>query len=420
MEGEIEFQEALSIYRSNNCRVTPPAIALLETAAKLGNADAQNFLGGCYLEGDGVEVDEEKGKYWLRKAVEDGNHVLAHLNLSVLLSSQLDAKHEPLSTEERDDKEKEVLKLVQFAAQEGSPEAQYKLSTIYEQGSLGCGVDDTQALFWITKAAENGMAPAQHNLGCRYSIGKGVAQDDEKAVQWYSQAAEQSHPLSFLSLGTCYLNGKGIEKDEATGVALILKAADEFDNADAQFTLAQLYDNGIGVKEDHTLAIRWARRAAEQGHAIAQYNMGVCYESGAENVGKDEREAARWYAKAACQGHLDSQFNLGEMYRIGRGVKKDVVQAARFYKLARHGGELDSAFILEMCWNEEKKTWTDPSPDLLSAWEKKALTLKDAQAAYNLYVCIRDSLGIEKDEEKEEQMREIAESGSVDRGRLVY
>jgi TPR repeat protein len=34
-------------------------------------------------------------------------------------------------------------------------------------------------------------------------------------------------------------------------------------------------------------AVKWFRKAAEQNFAVAQYNLGVCYEQG---VAKDERE----------------------------------------------------------------------------------------------------------------------------------
>ena len=43
------------------------------------------------------------------------------------------------------------------------------------------------------------------------------------------------------------------------------------------------------------------RKAAEQGKAIAQYNLGYCYEKGL-GVVKDPTEAVKWYRKAAEQG----------------------------------------------------------------------------------------------------------------------
>jgi len=41
---------------------------------------------------------------------------------------------------------------------------------------------------------------------------------------------------------------------------------------------------------------------AEKGDAQAQCNLGLCYEEGA-GVAKDAAEAVKWYRKAADQGH---------------------------------------------------------------------------------------------------------------------
>jgi uncharacterized protein len=39
--------------------------------------------------------------------------------------------------------------------------------------------------------AEQGVAPAQHDLGVMYANGQGVPQDYATAVSWYRKAAEQ-------------------------------------------------------------------------------------------------------------------------------------------------------------------------------------------------------------------------------------
>ena len=47
-------------------------------------------------------------------------------------------------------------------------------------------------------------------------------------------------------------------------------------------------------------AEQW-RKAAEQGDAKAQYYLGHCYNMG-EGVAQDKAEAVKWYRKAAEQG----------------------------------------------------------------------------------------------------------------------
>ncbi|WP_296820939.1 hypothetical protein [Thiobacillus sp.] len=38
--------------------------------------------------------------------------------------------------------------------------------------------------------------------------------------------------------------------------------------------------NGQGTKQDLPAAAGWFRKAADQGHALAQFNMGIFYASG--------------------------------------------------------------------------------------------------------------------------------------------
>ena len=53
--------------------------------------------------------------------------------------------------------------------------------------------------------------------------------------------------------------------------------------------------------EDARETVAWYRRAAEQGYAGAQFNLGVCYEDGA-GVAADARVAAEWLERAAASG----------------------------------------------------------------------------------------------------------------------
>jgi TPR repeat protein len=59
-------------------------------------------------------------------------------------------------------------------------------------------------------------------------------------------------------------------------------------------------------------SINGVRKAAEQGNAEAQFNLGFMYAHG-QGVPQDYAEAVRWYSKAAEQGDAESQCNLGVM-----------------------------------------------------------------------------------------------------------
>ena len=67
------------------------------------------------------------------------------------------------------------------------------------------------------------------------------------------------------------------------------------------------------------------RKAAEQGDAKAQYNLGIAYYNG-EGVAKDQVEAVKWWRKAAEQGDAQAQLYLGLAHNNGFGALKDQVE----------------------------------------------------------------------------------------------
>ena len=75
------------------------------------------------------------------------------------------------------------------------------------------------------------------------------------------------------------------------------------------------------------------RQAAEQGNAVAQFNLGRMYALG-DDVPKDNVEAVKWYRKAAEQGNADAQTCLGVQYYRGFGVPRDLVQAHAWFNVA--------------------------------------------------------------------------------------
>ena len=46
---------------------------------------------------------------------------------------------------------------------------------------------------FFNKAAEQGHAASQYELGFAYSLGFGTEQNDEESLKWYRKAAEQGH-----------------------------------------------------------------------------------------------------------------------------------------------------------------------------------------------------------------------------------
>jgi hypothetical protein len=60
-----------------------------------------------------------------------------------------------------------------------------------------------------------------------------------------------------------------------------------------------------------------------------------------QGVAQDFQQAAEWYRKAAEQGHAQAQFNLGELYRVGKGVAQDYIEAYKWFSIAGVGRGYD-------------------------------------------------------------------------------
>ena len=73
------------------------------------------------------------------------------------------------------------------AAEQGDAKAQFNLGDAYFFGE-GVAKDQAEAMKWLRKAAEQGDAKAQFNLGNAYKYGIGVGQDRAEAMKWYALA----------------------------------------------------------------------------------------------------------------------------------------------------------------------------------------------------------------------------------------
>lgn len=99
-------------------------------------------------------------------------------------------------------------------------------------------------------------------------------------------------------------------------------------------------------------AVMWYRKAAEQGHVKAQYNLGHCYYNG-KGITQDNEEAVRWYRESANQDFLLAQLCLGDCYRNGEGISRNLKEAARWYRKAAEQGSEDAKTALKELESED-------------------------------------------------------------------
>jgi TPR repeat protein len=170
-----------------------------------------------------------------------------------------------------------------------------------------------------------------------YASGKGVQQDFKQAFAWYRKAADQGDAKAQWNLGGIYASGRGgIPQDFRQASSWCRKAA-TLGFAPAQSTLAGIYARSAAL-ENREQAVFWWTKAAQQDDPEAQYNLGLMYSQGA-GVAQDFEQAFSWFGQAAEQGVPSAQSRLGLMYATAQAVPLDYIEAHKWFILAGDGGD---------------------------------------------------------------------------------
>ena len=134
-------------------------------------------------------------------------------------------------------------------------------------------------------------------------------------------------------------HSRGAEPDEITELRLLAEGGDA---ATECYIRGWCYANGRGVIQNDEKAVEWYQKAAEQEHAIAQYDLSWMYQHG-RGVSPNSSEAFKWCRKAAEQGYADAQNTLGWRFQYVRGVNvQNYVEAIRWYRKAAEQGHADA------------------------------------------------------------------------------
>ena len=87
--------------------------------------------------------------------------------------------------------------------------------------------------------------------------------------------------------------------------------------------------------QDDIEAMKSYQKEADQGDAVAQFNLGLMYEFGIKGVlPPDGTEAMKWYLKAAQQGNDEALNVLANEYADDKFVSQDDTEAATWYQKA--------------------------------------------------------------------------------------
>ena len=155
----------------------------------------------------------------------------------------------------------------------------------YEKGMEALKSKDYSSAYdYFRKAAEQGHADAQNQVGEFYYEGNQVSQNAETAFQWYYAAALNGSIKGAGNLGYCFATGTGTVQNYQKAVEWLTKAAEGGD-ADAMVKLGVRYLNGQGVAKDERKAYQWMITAIEHGATQGYLYAGEMHYYGLEGGG---------------------------------------------------------------------------------------------------------------------------------------
>jgi len=152
-------------------------------AAKAGNAEAQELLGGMYLTGHGETQDCGQALHWLGLSAKQGD-AQAIYHYGVLTEDGICVKRDLVA----------AMSSYKTAAQSGMTAAQIGIGMMYHNAE-GVPRDDAQAVKWLTEAANKNDALAQHELGLFAQAGWGAPANPVQAEMWMDLARKNATDL---------------------------------------------------------------------------------------------------------------------------------------------------------------------------------------------------------------------------------
>ena len=235
----------------------------------------------------------------------------------------------------------------------------------------------TRGANWLRQAAEKGFAYAQFQFGWIHEEGRGVTKNREIAMDWTIKSADQGFTPAEVNLGWMHSFDKVKPGQTVTGnypeaAEWYTKAAQK-GHANAQFLLAEIYHEGKLGNDQRTNCIPWFLKAAKQGHAKAQAIIGSLARYYPNNELLKSDQIIPHLRDAAAKGELSAQLGLARRLRDGDGVAKNPTEALQWMKRAAS--------------NQARNTRvSDAQYELASMYETGAGGERNLSEAWRLYL----------------------------------
>lgn len=184
---------------------------------------------------------------------------------------------------------------LRFLAEQGDLQSQHQLGLVYWNGR-GIQGNPDEGYRLLLAGAQHNYAPSQFVVG---AILMGLGQGDQ-AVALILKAAEQGLAEGQYEMGNLYDSGRFVPRDIPLAIEWLEKAG-AGGNGNALTNLGQMYWNGEGVSRDQKKAVRYWRKAAEMGFLHGQndysWSLATNYDAGQRNG----KEAVKMALRAVSQ-----------------------------------------------------------------------------------------------------------------------
>jgi uncharacterized protein len=123
--------------------------------------------------------------------------------------------------------------------------------------------------FLVSRKANAGDPIAQHELGIRYMLGRGIEPDTVKAAYWFAKASAQNMLSSRFNLGIFLYQGWGVPWNPFEAFRAFLSCA-EAGMPEAQYIVGLFYTENMVVPMDVERALYWVRKSDEAKYKPAK------------------------------------------------------------------------------------------------------------------------------------------------------
>lgn len=254
-----------------------------------------------------------------------------------------------------------------MAAENGSKEAYKKLQKLYKEDKNEVIMDTSVEFRYLKLSADNNnSAEEQYQLGRIYEDDSITKKDIDKGIYYLEKASDQGHSEARVELALLF---KKILKNDSEIDRQSLKILTKYptnkllrdkiigllssisnDNIDAQYNLGLIY-----LEEDDIFQARiYFLRAAENGHAESQYQVGLLFTRSEEGKKKYMNRAINYLTEASNNGHSDADVKLGDIYSTKDTTNFDMKKAISFYEKGSNRGNTEAQIRLGNLYKENK------------------------------------------------------------------